>query len=184
MSLSPAISATRAKRAIGAMFFSAFGGAWLAFWACSEFPAQPAALLAIGACTLTLFALAWRVHRSNAPAQGETSESPEERRKGKLFHYINTAQWVAILVIANVLSNIGLRDFVLPAAILVIGLHFLPLARLFAYPPHFLTGAALMALAIAYPLFAASGPKSSVGALGAGLILWCSAAWAIRPARL
>jgi hypothetical protein len=75
------------------------------------------------------------------------------------------------------------RRFAQPA-ILVVGLHFLPLARLFAYPPHFVTGASLVALALAYPLLAPSGPRSGLAPLGAGMILWCSAAWAIRPVRL
>jgi hypothetical protein len=165
------------------MFFFGFGGAWLALWAYGEYGLQPAVLSLIAACTLALFARAWLVHRSNAPALLDIANTPEERRKRKLFNYINVAQWALILVIGNVLSNIGLRDFVLPAAMLVIGLHFLPLARLFAYPPHFVTGAALMALAIAYPLLAPSGPRSGLGPLGAGLILWCSAAWAIRLER-
>jgi hypothetical protein len=38
-----------------------------------------------------------------------------------------------------------------------------------------------MLLAIGYPLIASGGPRSFVGCLGAGLILWASAAWALSP---
>jgi hypothetical protein len=64
--------------------------------------------------------------------------------------------------------------------IAVVGLHFLPLARLFRYRPHLLTGLALIALAILAPL-ATGRPDNAWGPLGAGLILWASAAWALSP---
>ena len=68
----------------------------------------------------------------------------------------------------------------IPMVIAVVGLHFLPLARLFRYPPHQLTGGALIALAILAPL-ASGRPDNAWGPLGTGLILWASAAWALSP---
>ena len=61
----------------------------------------------------------------------------------------------------------------------IIGLHFLPLARLFRNPPHYVTGSALILLATTYPFVASGGPSSPAGALVAGLILWASALWAV-----
>ena len=58
-------------------------------------------------------------------------------------------------------------------------MHFLPLAGVFGYRPHYLTEAALLLLAVVYPLLAPGGPVSSVGPLGAGGVLWLNAAWAL-----
>jgi hypothetical protein len=59
---------------------------------------------------------------------------------------------------------------------LIVGVHFFPLAKLFRYDAHYITGSALVALASSYPFFAAGGPTSAVGPIGAAVILWVSAA--------
>lgn len=64
--------------------------------------------------------------------------------------------------------------------IAVLGLHFIPLAWLFANWPHYVTGAALLVLAVVYPQAASLGPLDPVGFFGTGAILWASAAWATR----
>ena len=68
-------------------------------------------------------------------------------------------------------------------AISVVGLHFVPLAYVFRYPPHYVLAAALVGYAAAYPQVAAGGPADPVGFLGAGLLLWGSALWSLRASR-
>ena len=179
----PAAVASQANRAIGAMFFCLFGGAWLALWAHEVFVPPLAAYALIGCITLVFFYVVLRVYKLHAPALTAEPETQEKRRQSRNFHIVNTGQWVLLLIVANVLANIGLASWIIPAAILIIGAHFIPLARLFDYPPHYLTGAAMMLLAVAYPLIAPAGASNSVGRLGAGLILWTSAAWAITRTR-
>ena len=101
--------------------------------------------------------------------------------KQRVFNLVNAGQWVAVFAVAGILSMSHLENLFLPAVILIVGAHFIPLARLFNYPPHYITGAAMMLLAVSFPLVASEGPTSGIGALGAGLILWLSAAWAISP---
>jgi hypothetical protein len=103
-------------------------------------------------------------------------------RRSRNFHIVNAGHWLLILIVGNVLANLGYGDWVIPAAIFIVGLHFLPLARNFDNPPHHVTGAALMLLAVVYPLVAAGGPRNTIGCLGAGLVLWASAACALRAA--
>lgn len=174
-----AVSATRAGRALGALFFSAFGGAWLALWAYRTFEHHVAVLVVVAVATVALFAFTYTRYRQHRPALKAEAASPARQRAARMFNMVNATQWVLILVVGNVLANIGLSAWVIPAAIFIIGLHFLPLARVFANRPHFLTGAALMLLAVAYPLLAPGGPNSPAGCLGAGLILWASALWAV-----
>jgi hypothetical protein len=168
-----------AGRAIGAMFFSVFGGVWIGVWSVRALPGNMLALAAVAILSAAILWLALsRVRRYRAALAAE-QDTPKRRRISRLFNIINAGQWVVIIVGVNVLANIGLAAWAVPFAILVIGLHFLPLARLFTNPPHYVTGALMIAFAIAYPLLMPSGPIDPIGCLGAGLILWASAIYAL-----
>jgi hypothetical protein len=175
--------ARQASRAIGAMFFCVFGGAWLGLWAHDTFALPLVAYALIGAATLVLFWLAFRVYKVHAPALKAEPESQEKRRRSRGFHLVNAGQWVVLVVVAQVLVNIGLTAWIIPAAIFIVGAHFLPLAKVFEDPPHYVTGVAMMLLAAVYPWVASAGANSPAGCLGAGVILWSSAAWAITRTR-
>ncbi|MFK3738246.1 hypothetical protein [Massilia sp. TN1-12] len=174
-------AARLAGRATGAMFFFGFGGLWLEGWAQRSHAGVPwfvgIAVLAILSC-----AFAWRRYRRYAPALARQEDTPQRRRAKRVFNIVNAAQWIVILVLGNVMANLGYGAWVIPMVIVVVGLHFLPLAHVFAYWPHFATGAAMVGFALLYPFIASGGPASPLGFLGAGLILWCSAAWALRAA--
>jgi hypothetical protein len=173
--------AARASRAIGAMFFSAFGGAWLALWANARFPGSVSALAAVLLPAALLLACAYRTYRRHAAALRALRDTPAQVRRDRLFNRVNAGQWILVFLVALLLSRTGHAGLILPAVIFIVGAHFIPLAWLFGYPPHYLTGAALMLLAVLYPLLAEGGATSAVGALGAGLILLASALWAILP---
>jgi hypothetical protein len=177
-------SAFRASRAIGAMFLSLLGGAWMALWSVRAFGARPLLLVATAACSLAICFGAIRVFQANQGAHLQEAESPEKKRRDRIFHLVNAGQWVLILIVGNVLVNLGRSQWVIMAAILIIGLHFLPLAWLFAYSPHVVTGAALVVWAIGFPFLSLAGPGHPMGCLGAGLILWTSAIYSLnaRPA--
>lgn len=172
----------RARRATGALFFVPFGAAWLALGVTRLFAAPLFAYIAIAAVCLPLW---WRVLRVRSAALLQAGPPPEptagDRRRDRWFHVVNAAQWVLILLVGNVLANVGLGPWVVPAAMLIIGAHFFPLARLFGTRAHWVTGAALVLLACVYPNVAPGGPASGVGPLLAGLVLWASALDAIRP---
>jgi hypothetical protein len=165
------------------MIFAVFGAAWLEGWCWFAQRGQPVLYVLVAAAAAVIFAIAWRVYRRNRVTGPATRESPQERLAGRAFTFINAAQWIAIIVGINFLNNAGLGRWDVPWAILVVGLHFLALIPVFHRKSHAATGAALIALAVAYPLLAAGGPDNPVGLLGTGLILWASAAWAIRPTK-
>ena len=168
---------------MGALFFALFGGAWLGLWAFRSFAHPVPVEVGVAVGTVILAATAYRIFRANALAMRAESATPQGRRRSRLFNGINALQWILIMVLGNVLVNMGLSPWIIPMAIFLIGLHLLPLARLFANPPHFITGTALMVLAVTYPLTASLGADDPIGCLGAGLILWASALWATRPRR-
>ena len=161
-----------ARRAIGAMFFTVFGAAWLILWSQRTYGIRSLIIALIVLAAAAIFSLAYRQYQAN---NVEEPDSPERQRANKIFNIVNVTQWVAILVVGNVLANIGLGVWVLPAAILIIGLHFFPLAKAFDNPALNFTGGAMALLAIVYPFVAPNGPANTVGCLGSGLILWASA---------
>lgn len=167
--------AATAGRAIGAMFFSIFGGCWLVLWTHRARADNPAVLAMVIAIALAVLAAAFFRSRKARLGVAALEESPEKKRRDRLFHYVNAGQYILIFVFGNVLTNLGLSAWFIPLALFIIGLHFFPLARLFSYRGHYLTGSALIVLALGYPQFAAGGPADPVGCLGAGIILLCAA---------
>lgn len=171
-------AASRAGRSIGAMVVTGFGGVWLALWASAEFQPPWIQLAAIAFVAAVLFASALRVYRRNKFALARLKGTPDERRRSRMFNIINAAQWIAIGVVVTLLLASGNSRYILPSVICIIGLHFLPLGRLFAYRPHYVVGLFIAAWPFIYvPI---GGATSSLGPLGIGVALWASAAWAMR----
>jgi hypothetical protein len=161
------------------MFFSAFGAAWLSWGDLIARGGIDWTLLPIIAVGGALFATAWRHFRANKGARDAFGSTPRARRIARVFHVVNAGQWVLIFVLANVLNNAGLKAWIVPMVIAIAGAHFLPLALVMRYRAHYVSGVALLTLAVVYPLAAPSGPLSAAGPLGAGLILWASAAYGL-----
>ena len=161
-------------RASGGLFMSLFGGVWAGYGADVRwgppgwvFGGLVAVLLAAGCLWLRRHAL------PHAVATDGTAEAA--MRRG--FRRVNVVQWIAIFAVAQGLIALHRQAWVLPAVMATVGLHFLPLARLFRYPAHAWTGLALLAWSLAYPwLGGVAEPQSFCGPLGAGLILWAAAA--------
>ncbi|MBI1772523.1 MAG: hypothetical protein HYR68_09315 [Burkholderiales bacterium] len=161
---------SHAARAKGAMFFAVFGAAWLTLWNQRGMHSNWLVYLVIAVLALALAGLAVQRHQQYKAHAEE--DSPAAQRAGRLFHFINAAQWIIILVVGNVLTNMGLADWVIPFAMLVVGLHFLPLAKLFNTPGHFWFGLVMSLFAITYPFVFSQGAADPYGCLGAGLMLW------------
>jgi hypothetical protein len=161
------------------MFFACFGAAWLIFGSIRSGHGNPLLITVIAICAATIFALAFRRYKANSTARNGEADSTIAKRRSRWFNIINAGQWVLIIITGNVLSILHLAGWVIPAIIFIVGLHFLPLARLFSYVPHYVTGAVFILIAILYPLLAPTGPRSSIGCISAGVVLWLSALYAL-----
>jgi hypothetical protein len=162
------------------MFLAAFGAVWLLLWVHRAVAFRVAGFAAVLLVAAGLLALAYRRYREYRGILRAEADSPARRKAGRVFNIVNALQWIAILVVGNVLANLGLSAWILPAAAFIIGLHFAPLGRVFDNPTHYVTGSALMLLAVGCSLVLAKQEASTVVCAGAGLILWASAAWALR----
>jgi len=180
--MTAAVSSEHAGRAIGAMFFAFFGAAWLAWWSLEQFDgAILPILIAIGTGGVAILLLALRQFLRNRAALAGHAETPYSRRAKRVFNLVNAVQWVTIVLTVLVLANTGHADWIRVAIIFIVGAHFLPLAAVFRYRWHYVTGGALVVLAMVYPFLTPAGPLNPIGLLGAGTILWASALVAVVP---
>ena len=160
-----------AGRAIGALFFSAFGALWLglALYALQQLTVTSVAAILLVLVNLVAAALYLMRQSRRFP------RLPEDPALSRAFNRINAAQWVAIGIVAFSFARLHLDAYVLCAITAIVGLHMFPLARLFRYRPHYVTGTVLVAWAAVSAFAAPLEHLQGVSALGTGLILWLSA---------
>ena len=173
--------ARRGGLAIGAMFFALFGAVWLLIADRLAHAHGWIPVVVVIGVALLLFVSALRVFRAQRDALVTLRQSPQSQRMRRQFRAINALQWIVAAVVVVVLHGLRLDVWVVPALMLVVGLHFLPLARVFQYSPHGLTGAVLIATALLYPLVSPGGAASPIGSAIAGVTLWLGGLWALRP---
>jgi len=159
-------------RAIGAFFLTFFGSIWigLALYALGQL--HTAAILGIlaGITVLTFAALSLFRAAKRLPAL------PNDPTLSRKFNQVNAAQWIAVIVVAFTFHRLRIDAYVLDAITAIVGLHMFPLARLFRYRPHYVTGVVLVAWAVAAMFLVPADSLQAIDALGTGIILWLSSA--------
>jgi hypothetical protein len=92
--------------------------------------------------------------------------------------------WFVVVVVIEVISiNLGRpilihfhRLDLFPQWVeAVVGLHFLPLAKLFKVPPFYVTGMVLVLVTLGSLLITVGNPRAIVALAGSGLCLWATA---------
>jgi hypothetical protein len=164
---------------IGATIVGFFGAVWLTLGTLSaggSYQASVAVVLPVFA----LIAFLGSLVRRRLPSMADV-ETPEKKQMMRAFGFVNVAEWLAIFGVVNLLANLHLNRWVIPAIVLIVGAHFIPLARIFHSSQHLKTGIAMMvcsAVAVVLPV----SIRDTVECAGAGVILWISAAAALRTA--
>jgi hypothetical protein len=124
----------------------------------------------------------WGVTRRRGAAPSAL-DSAEEARRGRLVGWASAAEGIVIFVAANVLVNTGYRDAVAPMVALVVGVHFVPLARGLPAPAYYLTAAALVGLGAIGLMVGDLPTRLTVVSAGAAGVLWLTALSALYRAR-
>lgn len=172
-----------AGRAYGVMFFAGFGSLWMLIGLAAMHLLNWATGALVVAVLLALVLPAMCLERRAQAGRPAVREDAEHRRVQRTFHRINGAQYVAIPLVIAGMNLLHRPEWIAPGIAIVVGLHLLPLARLFRNPANSVTGAAL----IAYGLFSmAVLPRAeapSLGALGAAAILLGSATYTLLASR-
>jgi hypothetical protein len=159
-------------RAIGSIFFSFFGVVWLglAFYIRQALTTGTIIGLASLLGVLILTAL-WLFKQST-----RWPKATEDPNRSRAFNRVNAIQWIAVAVIAFSFSKLHLDAYIMSAITAVVGIHLFPLAKLFRYPMHNITGAALVLWASATVLLVPTEILQGITALGTGSVLLTSAA--------
>lgn len=171
-----ATAAALRGRATGVLFFSGFGALWLILGLAGRQSLSVATVIGLAAGLGVLVAAALTLSRRAAGLPQSPVDPGMQRRDDRAFAWINAIQWVAIFLIAFVLGQMHLDAFIPAAVTVVVGLHFFPLARVFRYPQHHVTGAALVAWGLGCLALVPRDVLQSTTAFGTGAILWASAA--------
>jgi hypothetical protein len=158
--------------AIGAIVAAGFGLVWL-FWsliAMHKIAAQTAIGVELGALVIVVVA----VHVARmAKRWPRVAGDPT---MGRRFAWINAIQWAAIVAVVFSFSRLHIDAYGASAVTVIVGMHYLPLARLFHFPLHYVTGAVLVGWGAVSALLFSRDVVLGVAALGTGAILWVSAA--------
>ena len=157
-------------RAIGAIFFAAFGTLWIALALYARQSLRPASLAWLAMILIVLLVMARWVHRQGKRLPSVTDDPTLART----FNRVNIIQWIAVGLTAFTFARLHLDAYVLSAITAIVGLHLFPLARLFRYRPHFLTGGLLCAWAAASALFLPLDRMQGLTAMGTGILLLAS----------
>lgn len=134
---------------IGSLFLALFGGLWMVaalntlswVWlvACDFVPAS---LLAVRAISMIV--------SSHELAALEPEPSPSEqqraRRMGRRFGLVVAVEFGLIALAANLLAARGQAAWTLAAIAFIVGVHFIPLARIYRFRLYYWTGAVELAL--------------------------------------
>lgn len=158
-------------RAIGAMIFTGFGSLWLVLALYTREILSVTSVAGIVLIAAGLFLLSIRLKREAR----RFPRTPDDPRIGRVFHIVNAAEWAACFIVAQTLHHFHLDLWTVPAIAGIVGSHFFPLARLFGYPLHYVTGSLMVLWAVGASVFAPVEHVQSITAMGAGIILWCSA---------
>lgn len=159
-------------RATGSLFFTGFGTLWLTLGLYLREIVSAGYLTGIAAVpAVLLLAVFWLFRQAR-----RYPKMPEDAARNRAFRRINAIQWAAVIVVSFTFARLHIDAYVLSAITAIVGIHLFPLAKLFRYPMHYGTGAALVAWASASVLLVPAEHLQGVTALGTGLILWMSAA--------
>jgi len=162
-------------RAIGSLFFAGFGVLWISLALAAKQMLTTANLtfVALDFCVLLGMAI-WLIREArHFPAP--PSNPLEGKRVGRNFGLINAAQWIAGAIVAVTLVRMHLDAYVPCAITAIVGLHLFPLARLFRYAMHYVTGTVLLMWAALTATLVPPEHLQGTTALGTGIILWISA---------
>jgi hypothetical protein len=167
-------------RATGSLFFIGFGTLWLTLGLYLREIVSVGYLtgISIGLAVLLLTAF-WLLRQAR-----RYPKMPDDPARNRSFHRINAIQWTAVILVSFTFARLHIDAYVLSAITAIVGIHLFPLAKLFRYPMHNVTGAALVAWASASVLLVPAEHLQGVTALGTGILLWMSAATTLTLAAI
>jgi hypothetical protein len=162
-------------RARGALICSVGGSAWM-FWAASFVPTARISSLAI-VSAMTILIGGWAVSRVRASRRYEDSAADRERwaSVAPLYWIDTAAEWVLGAAAVITLAHFGRYSLIPQFLGVIMGLHFLPLARLLRAPRYYIMGTAMILCVLASLLVPEGSIRNILACAGIGLPMWITA---------
>lgn len=185
--MSPGQPQARYANDIAATILVGSGFLWFG-WGCARaLPTVWSLWLALYAGTAILLWIAvrtWRAGKAELPAAGAGSGADSWQRRAGPFKRVLRAEACACGLVVLLCLAMRRWDLLAAGLALVVGLHFLPLARLFRFPVYHVTGGAIIA-GVVFDAVHFDGVEM-IGAVGAstGAALWLTAIHILLFARL
>lgn len=178
------ISAAIKGMAFGVLMMTLFSVAWLAWGLQNKLSGSPwvIAALVLPAIALLIPCLGmFRIgHQAGKRAAPLTADEKRGRSKmGRMFGIIFGAEGILIFVAVNVLMNLHLETYIMSTVAAIVGLHFLPLARLYRFPLYYWVGGVMLADALISLVLASPTREIAVG-LSMAAILWLTCVLVLR----
>jgi hypothetical protein len=146
------------------VFMAGFAAAW---WVMGLGLHAPVGQLAIGPVVSVAMILFARRRLKNAPPVPEASAA----RRGRIIGWALAGEGAAIALTSHLLVKAGLAAFIVPAVAIIVGLHFLPLAKLLPVKIYYVAGV-LITLAGVAGLVVDAPHRVVITGLSAAVLLW------------
>ena len=104
--------------------------------------------------------------------KGEPARSAaEKKRMGRLFGLASFGEGLAIAVVGNLLIHLHAVDYMFPALAVIVGLHFLPLAKWVPVRAYYVTGPLLVLIGLGGLALHGEHRPLAIGLMSA-VVLW------------
>jgi len=167
------ISAGQLKgSARGAIICAGFGSAFM-YW-CVAWSGSPSPVWFSVVTVPAVVLMAWAILRARAVRHlpSSSADLAHWMRFRKFFWMDSGIEWGLMGVAVFVLGRLGRPDLIPQAAGVIIGLHFLPLAKIFRAPLYYWTGGIMVLAELGSLLTHRGYPRNIVGCAAAGLTFW------------
>ncbi len=173
----------RVAAGIGCLVITLLGSGWSAIALVFNQRVRTIGLIVLVVLTLALLGfigqkmmtlLQHKTQFQSNPAD-EAQNSMIGRSIGIRFGIIFALEIVIIMIAAPLLANAGYANWIPLVVILVVGLHFLPLAHVFQISTYTMTGIAMVVVALLSLFIASQDTRLFLSSLSVTLILWLTA---------
>ncbi|MGH9740476.1 MAG: hypothetical protein ACRD4X_18100 [Candidatus Acidiferrales bacterium] len=169
----------------GALIVSIFGCGWLVWGLFIIGAFTPVRIVALGVIELAFLDGAVYFIRKGRTLRKQYPRLPQAvtRNTAKWYWIIVAAEVVAIAIAANVAIDLRRPELIPDWIAILVGLHFLPLAKIFHARSMAYVGAAMVLWSILCWIAFRSDALAAAVVFGAGVLVWIASGLALRRAR-
>ena len=168
-------------RGMGAIITTGFGFMWLG-WGFSVFRDLPVAVWTgcclVGATLMAFAVTAVRRGRKMMRAQA-ASRGEFWRKRRKPFGIVTVLEVVGCIIVVALANEFGRPDWIAVGISLVVGLHFLPLGRIFGFASYYWVGTLIVVWDILTITALKSWNWTASAGIATGVILWATAIYVL-----